>query len=252
VWDFYSFTLAGLGIFLVGLSKAGFGGGLGILTTPLCVIAFNHSGHSPKFALGVLLPLLCAADTISLYYYWRNWRAKNLYYLMPGVVLGTVVGLILMNRFSARQLNLSIGIICVAFVFFQLLREVIFRAEGAFAPNHSIGIPSGIGAGITSTFANGAGPLVAMFLIPQKLPKEIYVGTTVLVFAWINWIKVAFFIPVGIITLSTLSVSAQLLVFVPLGVWAGLFLNRIIPEKLFIKCVYGLTFLAGLQLILHP
>jgi len=32
------------------------------------------------------------------------------------------------------------------------------------------------------------GPLVAMFLIPQPLPKEIYVGTTVLFFAWIKFV----------------------------------------------------------------
>lgn len=248
----YTFAIAGAGIFLVGLSKAGFGGGLGILTTPLCVLAFNHSGHGPKFALGVVLPLLCIADTISLYYYWKKWRSENLLYLLPGVVVGTAIGLLLINRFSPRQLNVAIGIICVGFVLFQLAREIIFRAEGAFAPNHWVGVPSGIGAGITSTFANGAGPLVAMFLIPQKLPKEVYVGTTVLVFACINWIKVLFFVPVGIINLATLSRSLTLLVFVPIGVWCGLVLNRLLPEKIFIQVVYALTFVAGVQLILHP
>jgi uncharacterized membrane protein YfcA len=249
VWDAFSFSLAALGIFLVGLSKAGFGGGLGILTTPLCVIAFHHRGLSPAFALGVLLPLLCAADSISLYYYWTKWRAENLLYLLPGAVAGTVAGLYLIHHFSPRQLNSAIGLICIAFVLFQLLRQQIFKAEGAFAPNHAVGIPCGIGAGITSTFANGAGPLVAMFLIPQKLPKEIYVGSTVLIFAWINWIKLAFFIPFKIVTERTIWVSLSLAIFVPLGVWAGIWLNRIFPEKLFMKVVYLLTFLAGLELL---
>jgi uncharacterized membrane protein YfcA len=66
VWDSSSFWLAAFGIFLVGLSKAGFGGGLGILTTPLCVLALGHLGKPPKFAIGVVLPLLCAADSVSL------------------------------------------------------------------------------------------------------------------------------------------------------------------------------------------
>ena len=33
--------LAAFGVLFIGLSKAGFGGGLGMLTTPLCVVAFG-------------------------------------------------------------------------------------------------------------------------------------------------------------------------------------------------------------------
>lgn len=244
-----SYAIAALGIFLVGLSKAGFGGGLGILTTPLAVIAFSRMEKTPVFAIGVVLPLLCAADMFSIYYYRGKARKDNLKYLLPGVVVGTIIGLMLIDRFSARQMNVAIGIICIGFVLFQLAKEKIFAAEGTFAPNHGIGVPCGIGAGITSTFANGAGPLVAMFLIPQRLSKEAYVATTALVFAWINWIKVVFFVPAGIITLETLGASVMLLAWVPLGVWAGLWLNRMIPERLFVKFVYAFTFLTGVQLL---
>lgn len=244
-----SYAIAALGIFLVGLSKAGFGGGLGILTTPLAVIAFSRMEKTPVFAIGVVLPLLCAADMFSIYYYRGKARKENLKFLLPGVVVGTIIGLMLIDRFSARQMNVAIGIICIGFVLFQLGKEKIFAAEGTFAPNHGIGVPCGIGAGITSTFANGAGPLVAMFLIPQRLSKEAYVATTALVFAWINWIKVVFFVPAGIITWETLRASVMLLVWVPLGVWAGLWLNRLIPERVFVKFVYAFTFLTGVQLL---
>jgi hypothetical protein len=251
VWDIPSFAIAGLGIFLVGLSKAGFGGGLGILTTPLAVIALGRMDRTPVFAIGVVLPLLCVADLFSLYYYQGKARRENLRFLLPGVVFGTVLGLFLLDKFSPRQMNIAIGVICIGFVIFQLAKEKIFAAEGTFAPNYRVGIPCGFGAGVTSTFANGAGPLVAMFLIPQKLPKEAYVATTALVFAWINWIKVMFFVPAGVINGSTLLVSASLLVFVPLGVWTGLWLNRLIPERLFVKFVYLFTFLTGVQLLLR-
>ena len=249
MWDLPAFAIAGLGIFLVGLSKAGFGGGLGILTTPLAVIACGRMEKTPVFAIGMVLPLLCAADMFSIYYYRGKARGENLRFLLPGVVVGTIIGLLLVDRFSPRQMNVAIGMICIGFVVFQLAKERIFRAEGSFAPNHGIGVPCGIGAGITSTFANGAGPLVAMFLIPQRLPKEAYVATTALVFAWINWIKVVFFVPAGIIDSSTLAATATLLVFVPLGVWAGLWLNKMIPEKHFVKLVYAFTFITGVHLL---
>ncbi|MFA6545616.1 MAG: sulfite exporter TauE/SafE family protein [Limisphaerales bacterium] len=244
VQDGSSILLAALAVLFIGLSKAGFGGGLGMLTTPLCVLAFGA-----KDAIGILLPLLCAGDAFSVYHYWGKWERKNLKYLLPGVVVGVIIGVQLIGRFSARELNICIGVLAVAFVVFQLLKERIFAAEGAFAPNHRIGIPCGIGAGITSTFAHGAGPVVSVFLIPQQMPKERYVATTVLVFTCINWIKMPFFIGNQIISRDTLMTSLAFLPLIPLGVWLGVWLNRRISEKVFMRVVYTMTFLTGVQLI---
>jgi hypothetical protein len=251
-------SVAILAALFIGLSKAGFGGGLGMLTTPLCVLAFG-----PKDAIGILLPLLCTGDLFSIYHYWGKWERKNLVYLLPGVVVGVVIGVQLIGRFSARELNLAIGLLAVAFVTFQLVKDAVFRAEGAFEPSHAFGIPCGIASGITSTFAHGAGPVVSMFLIPQRLPKVTYVGTTVLVFTWINWIKLPFYcldrnwvdwgwVPsVGIINGDTLRLSALLLPVVPIGVWLGVWLNRKFSEEGFFKVIYALVFLAGVQLIFN-
>ena len=250
--------LAATAVLFIGLSKAGFGGGLGMLTTPLCVLAFG-----PKDAIGILLPLLCAGDAFSMYHYWGKWERRNLKFLLPGVVVGVVIGVQLIGRFSARELNVCIGLLAVAFVIFQLVKERIFAAEGAFAPDHKVGVPCGIGAGITSTFAHGAGPVVSLFLIPQRMPKETYVATTVLVFTCINWIKLPFFVvdrtmvnlpffaPQAIITAETVQQSLVFLPFIPVGVWLGVWLNRKISELVFMKVVYAMTFLTGLQLIFN-
>ena len=244
-------VMASVGVLFIGLSKAGFGGGLGMLTTPICVLAFGADGRDPSFAIGTLLPLLCAGDLFSLYHYWGKWERKNLRYLLPGVLLGVVLGVHLVGRFSPRQLNIAIGALAISFVVFQWVKAALFRAEGAFAPNHKIGIPCGIGAGITSTFAHGAGPVVSLFLIPQQLPKEIYVGTTVLVFTWINWVKVPFFAVQGIIGRETLMTGLFYLPLIPLGVWLGVWLNRKFSERWFVRSVYALTLVAGIQLLFN-
>lgn len=246
-----SILFAAAGVLFIGLSKAGFGGGLGMLTTPLCVLAFGAGGRDPSFAIGTLLPLLCAGDAFSLYHYWGKWERRNLAFLIPGVVIGVVLGVGLIGRLSRRDLELAIGMLAISFVVFQFVKAAIFRAEGAFAPNHKVGVPCGIAAGVTSTFAHGAGPVVSLFLIPQQMPKEIYVGTTVLVFTWINWIKMPFFVAQGVITKETLLTGLCYFPIVPLGVWIGVKLNRLISEKIFLRLIYGLTFLAGLQLILN-
>jgi uncharacterized membrane protein YfcA len=83
------------------------------------------------------------------------------------------------------------------------------------------------------------------------MPKELYVGTTVLIFTWVNWIKMPFFIYNGIITRETLLTGLYYFPLVPLGVWLGVWLNRKFSEKLFLRLVYLLTFLTGLQLVVN-
>lgn len=231
-------------VLFIGVSKAGFGGGLGMLTTPLCVVAFG-----PKNAIGILLPLLCAGDFFSLAHYWKRWDARNLAWLLPGAVAGIFLGTRWIGRFSPRELNQVIGVIAIAFVTFQCFKDLIFKAGEAARPNHWVGVPCGLLAGVTSTFAHGAGPVVAMFLIPQRLGKELFVGTSVLVFTWINWVKVPFFVKAGLIHSETLWTSLLFLPLVPVGVALGVWLNRRFSEKAFLRFVYAATLLAGIQLI---
>ena len=243
-------------VLFIGISKAGFGGGLGLLTTPLAVLTFG-----PKDAIGIILPLLCAGDAFSLWNYWRKWDARNLKFVLPGVVVGIVIGVQLIGQFDKEQLNRAIGCIAVAFVLFQLVKEKVFRAEGAFAPNHRVGIPIGLATGITSTFAHGAGPVLSMFLIPQRLPKEVFVATNVLIFFFVNWLKMPFFCidrtqidlplfaPGALITRDTLFTSLVFFPLVPLGVWLGVWMNRRISERAFMRVVFAFLFVTGLELI---
>lgn len=245
-------------VLFIGISKAGFGGGLGLLTTPLAVFAFGS-----KEAIGIILPLLCAGDAFSLWNYRGKWEARNLKFVLPGVIVGIVIGVQLIGRFSARELNMAIGIIAVTFVLFQLVKDRIFRAEGAFAPNHRVGVPVGIAAGITSTFAHGAGPIMSMFLIPQRLPKQVFVATNVLIFTFVNWLKMPFFCieqtqinlpvfaPHALITKHTLLMSLIFFPFIPLGVWIGVWMNKRISEKHFMRVVFAFLFVTGLELIFH-
>ena len=76
-------------------------------------------------------------------------------------------------------------------------------------------------------------------------------GTTVLVFTWINWIKLPFFLEQGIINRDTLWIGLCYSPLVPIGVWLGVWLNRKFSERFFLRMVYGLTFLTGLQLMFN-
>lgn len=249
--DLTSIVLASVGILFIGLAKAGFGGGLGMLTTPLCVLAFSVQGKPPTFAIGVLLPLLIIGDALSMRHYWGAWDKRNLKLVLPGVIVGIIIGIQLIDRFSPRQLNIVIGALAVCFVVFQLIKHWIFKAEEGLKPGHALGVPFGLAAGVTSTFAHGAGPVITMYLVPQKLPKKLFMGTNVLIFTWINWLKMPFFIGKGMITGESLLMGLKFVLLIPIGVWIGVWLNKRVSEFWFSRLVYLFTFLAGLQLILN-
>ncbi len=247
--DLTIWAMAAVGVLFIGIAKAGFGGALGLLTTPLCVLAFGAQGKSPSFALGVILPLLCAGDLFSLYHYWGKWDKRNLKCLLPGVVVGVCLGAFLIGRFTPRQLNVCIGLIAVLFVIYQLARKRLSAKAAALQPSAANGLPFGVAAGVTSTFAHGAGPVVSIYLIAQHLPKEIFMGTTVLTFTWINWIKMPFFIANGIITTDTVLMGLKFLALIPVGIWLGLFMNRRLSEIWFGRIAHVLVFLAGVYLL---
>jgi len=143
--DWPSLLLAGFAVLFIGVAKAGFGGGLGMLVTPLCVLAFG-----PKAAIGILLPLLCAGDAFSLYHYWRKWRAENLKFLLPGTVVGVVIGVQLVGQFSPRQLNNRHRTDRSAVRSVPVHQGAHLSGRKGCSPRITrVGLPCGVGMGIT-------------------------------------------------------------------------------------------------------
>lgn len=245
----YHLILAGLAVLFIGISKAGFGGGIGILVTPVVTLVFG-----PMQALGVLLPLLSAGDAFSLYHYWGKWEKANVRYLMPATLVGILLGIQLVDYFAhqsngERYLSQTIGVICIVFVLFQWIREYAQNATESYQPKQWHGNICGLIAGVTSTIAHAAGPVVTLFLLPQRLSKEIFVGTTVLLFAIINWMKLPFFAWKGLIHSDTLLLDLYFLPLIPVGVWLGVWMNRRLDQKTFTHVIYVIVLLTGIELV---
>jgi len=60
------FVVAAAAVLLTGLSKSGFGGGLGVVSVPVLSVFVE-----PQFAVAVLMPLLITMDVIIVWQY-RN------------------------------------------------------------------------------------------------------------------------------------------------------------------------------------
>ncbi len=261
------FHLAAL---LIGVSKAGFGGGSGILATPLLAMVIPA-----KASVGLTLPLLVATDVFSLFYYWGKWNKQNLKVLMPTAVIGILIGGQVLSVLPDIYLKRVIGAIACLFVLWQILQIVLEKRSGeasplpdeddldrdtlrshsramliSFRPRHWHGLGIGLLAGIVSTLTHAGGTMVSMYLLPQKLSNREFVGTTTALFFLVNLLKVGTYVPLGLITPTSLQQDVFLLPTILAGTLLGIWLNRHISRALFTRIVLIFILIAGLKLLI--
>ena len=236
-----------LAVFLVGVSKAGFGGGTGLIATPLMALTIPVAD-----AAALLLPLLIIIDMFSIYHYWRNFDRCLIRIMLPAATAGIILGALFFNAFSHNEhiLKFGIGLLAILFLIFEIFRAQIFKHMEEKKPSYGAGIILSSIAGFSSMLAHAGGPPISMYLLPQKLPRQIFVGTSVIFFTVVNLVKL---IPYGYLGLLRIGNLETILILSPLaylGVRAGLYLNSRFTDKWFNRLIYILLFFTGIQLML--
>ena len=239
--------LASFAVVFVGIAKAGFGGGIAIIATPLIALAVPVTD-----AAAILLPLLIACDVFAVIHYRGRFDRRSIKLLLPGAVVGIAVGAAFFGYFmdDERILQIGLGVLSVVFVLFQATRALIFGALTRRRPHGAEGVAMGAISGFTSTLAHAGGPPVAIHLLPQQFPRDLYVGTTVIFFAVINQVKLIPYFGLGLIQTGHLVTIALLAPLSYVGVRLGILLNSRCNEVWFNRVVYTILLLTGIQLIL--
>lgn len=243
ITDLSFYFLAVPVVILVGMSKGGFGGGLGTLAVPLLSLLID-----PRLAAAILLPILCGMDAVSLWSFRGTWDTLNLKILMPGAILGTIAGALTFNMTNADMVRLIVGILSIYFVGHYLWGKHFLESLQQQKPSPVRGSFWGAVAGYVSYIAHAGGPPVAIYLLPQHLPKTTLVGTTILFFSIINFIKLIPYAWLGQMNSESLLTSLILLPLAPLGVQLGIYLHNRVSDKVFYGVSYGFLLLAGTKL----
>ena len=97
-------------VILFGISKGGFGGGLGVLAVPLMALVI-----SPVRASAILLPILCVMDLVALWKFRGKWVWPELRVLLPASLIGILTGAMLFEYMSAAVIRLIVGIVAIVF-----------------------------------------------------------------------------------------------------------------------------------------
>jgi hypothetical protein len=237
---FYAFAVPS--ILLIGISKGGFGSGLGILTVPLLALVIP-----PLQAAGILLPILCLMDLVGLWAYRAKWDRPNMRIMVPAALGGIAIGTATAGLLDERYFRLIVGGIAVLFALDYWLR----RGEARAATGRSLAKGGfwSLVAGFTSFVAHAGGPPISIYLLPQKLDKTIYVGSTVVLFAIINYVKLVPYAWLGQLAPGNLWTSLVLAPLAPLGMGLGIWLHNRVSPRFFYQACYVLIFVVGAKLV---
>jgi uncharacterized protein len=237
----FFYAVALIAAVLVGASKGGLPV-VGMLGVPVLALA-----TSPVHAAGLLLPIFVVTDLFGLWAYRREFDRRNLMILIPASILGVAIGWATASIVSETLVTLIVGLIGLAFSLNYWL-----RARHAITP-HTADVPRGVFwgtvSGFTSFVSHAGAPPYQMYVLPQRLDKMIYAGTTTILFAVVNAMKLIPYWALGQLSLANLKTVAVLFPFAIAATFAGVRLTRIIPPDLFYRLVIGALFLVSLKLI---
>ena len=102
---------------LTGISKSGLGGGVGGYTVPLMSMAI-----SPIQAAAIALPVLCVIDIAALRAWWGKWDRTVMRTIMPGGLLGIVLGGFTFSVMNEHWIRVMIGGISIGYLGWNLLK----------------------------------------------------------------------------------------------------------------------------------
>jgi uncharacterized membrane protein YfcA len=105
-------------------------------------------------------------------------------------------------------------------------------------------------AGILTMMANAAGPVMVIYLVAMRLPKDAFIGTGAWYALSINLFKVPFSAGLGLIQGGSLLANLYLAPVIVIGGFLGLRLVKLVPEKPFTWLMQALAVVAAVQLLL--
>lgn len=228
--------------FLVGFAKTGVVG-TGVLAVPFFAMIFPAGA-----SVGILLPMLCAADIIAVTYYRQHTRWQLLWPLFPWVIIGIVSADLVAYRISDDVLQRIIGGIVISMLMLaHYHRSKEFHWEGLRRIFRAF---LGILCGLTTMLANAAGPIMTVYLLTSKLPKQSFIGTGAWFFMIVNLFKLPFMARRGIISIESLLFDVKLLPPIIAGGLLGIYIVKHMNENFFRNSVSILAGMAALKLLI--
>jgi uncharacterized membrane protein YfcA len=166
--------------------------------------------------------------------------------MLPGAVTGAGIGWLLASHLPDSAVRIVVGTIGIAFVFNSWLKRANVDPQQKTAAS---GFVWGGVSGFTSFMTQGGAPPFQIHVLPQRLPKMTFVGTATIFFAIVNLLKIVPYFMLGQFSSQNLATSLVLLPLAILANFAGIWLVKHMPTKLFYQISYVLLLIVSVGLL---
>jgi uncharacterized membrane protein YfcA len=185
-------------------------------------------------------------DIFGVWAYRRQFSGRNLAILAPAAIAGIGVGWATASLVSDNLVTLLVGSIGLLYCL------DLWRKRRRNLPPQPADVPRGLLwgtlAGFTSFVSHSGAPPYQMYVMPQRLPKLVFAGTSAILFAIINAVKLLPYWALGQFDAENLQTAALLF---PIGIAAtliGVRIVQVISEDTFYRLVTFGLFVVSLKL----
>lgn len=237
-WALVVLAIAAL---IVGVSKTALPGAATL------AVALSAAVMPALQSTGMLLLLLIAGDIVAIVVYRKKAHWPTLLHLLPGVLVGLVLGAVFLALASDRVIRVSIGILLLLLI--AVTTWLNRREEPPKVQGPTGRAIYGTLAGLTTMAANAGGPVTSMYFFASRFSVQTFLGTTAWFYFVVNLAKLPFSVAVGSINTDVLGIVAVLLPLVLIGAFAGIKLASRISARVFEPLITVLTVISAAYLL---
>jgi hypothetical protein len=226
----------------IGFGKGGFVG-IATLATPLLTLVMP-----PVTAAAVLLPILIVQDFVAIAAFRKVINWPIVVRMLAGAFIGILLATIWAAQVPAFAVKGAVGLVGLGMA---LAWWAGYPRAGADRPPPGTlsALFWGALSGFGSFVAHAGGPPFQAHVLPQKLPRDLLVGTTTAYFTIVNLVKVPPYFWLGQFTADNLLLSAALIPFAAGFTLLAIRVVRQVNQLIFYRIMYGLLTLVSLKLI---
>ncbi len=237
----YFWVAAVIAAVFVGMGKGGMPV-VGMLSVPVLSLVI-----SPVAAAGLMLPVYVVSDMFGLYAYRAAFDRRVLAIMLPAMTLGVGLGWATASVVPEAMVTVLVGVIGLVFALNLILRRR--NASEPMAAAVAPGVFWGALTGFTSFVSHAGGPPYQVYVLPLRLSKTVFAGTSTIAFAYVNAIKLIPYYSLGQLSIANLTVAVLLMPAAAIAVFVGVRLVKWLPEVLFFKAVTWALLLISVKLI---
>ncbi len=239
------FLLVLLVAMVIGMSKAGLSG-FGLVAVPVMALIFGA-----KVSTGVVLPMLIAADIMAVIYYRKNAVWKYIIRILPWAAAGVIIAVITGNMVNNTQFRMVMMTVVWIMLILMILGDIRNKRENKIPENRVFASLMGLAGGFSTMIGNAAGPVFTLYFLAMRLPKKEFIGTG----AWLYFIINLSKLPLQAFVWKNISWNLLILdfiaiPFIALGIFAGIHIVKLFPEKFYRYFVIATTLITSVLLFI--